>query len=79
MAGTTTPGPSRREFLTGASALGAMAIAAAAPAQITTLARFEKLPPYGNSTLPAGVKPRLCRTSMASPSTCSRQGVRGAL
>jgi pimeloyl-ACP methyl ester carboxylesterase len=32
---------------------------AAASAQITTMAPFEKLPPYGNNTLPAGVKPRL--------------------
>ena len=60
MKGTATPGLSRREFLAGASALGGMAIAsAAAPAQITTMAPFEKLPPYGNNTLPAGVKPRL--------------------
>jgi len=60
MKGTTTPGLSRREFLAGASALGGVAIAsAAAPAQITTMAPFEKLPPYGNNTLPAGVRPRL--------------------
>ena len=53
-------GLSRREFLAGASALGGVAIAsAAAPAQITTMAPFEKLPPYSNNTLPAGVKPRL--------------------
>jgi hypothetical protein len=59
---------SRREFLSGVSALGGVAIAprpepvegaAAASAQVTTLAPFEKLPPYGNNTLPAGVKPRL--------------------
>src|SRR5262245_52071478 len=63
----TTSGLSRREFLTSASALGGMAIAlrpepvegSAARAQITTSAPFEKLPPYGNNTLPAGVKPRL--------------------
>ena len=37
-----------------------MAIASApARAQITTSAPFAKLPPYGNNTLPAGVKPRL--------------------
>src|SRR5215510_962251 len=55
-----TSGFSRREFIAGASALGAAAVAsAAAPAQITTIARYEKLPPYGNSTLPTGVKPRL--------------------
>src|SRR6185503_11435115 len=53
-------GLSRREFLVATSALGGVAIApAAATAQITTLAPFEKLPPYGNNTLPAGVKPRL--------------------
>ena len=60
MKGTATPGLSRREFLAGAPALGGVAIAsAAAPMQITTMVPFEKLPPYGNNTLPAGVKPRL--------------------
>ena len=64
-----TPGLSRREFLAGASALGGVAIAsAAASAQITTLASFEKLPPYGNNTLPAGVKPRLVCTTRAARS-----------
>ena len=53
MKGKTTPGFSRREFLVGASALGGVALASAAPAQITTMAPFEKLPPYGNNTLPA--------------------------
>jgi pimeloyl-ACP methyl ester carboxylesterase len=56
---TTTARLSRREFLAGASVLGGAAIASAASAQITTLAPFEKLPPYGNGTLPAGVRPRL--------------------
>jgi pimeloyl-ACP methyl ester carboxylesterase len=59
MKGTATPGLSRREFLAGASALGGVAIASAASAQITTIAPYDKLPPYGNNTLPAGVKPRL--------------------
>ena len=60
MKGTTRPEFSRREFLAGASALGGVAMASAAgAAQITTMAPFEKLPPYGNNTLPAGVKPRL--------------------
>jgi len=59
MKGTITPGLSRREFLGGASAIAGAAIASAAPAQITTMAPFEKLPPYGNNTLPAGVRPRL--------------------
>ena len=46
MKGTATPGLSRREFLVGASAIGGVAIASAAPpAQITTMAPFEKLPP----------------------------------
>jgi len=44
MKGTATPGLSRRAFLAGASALGRATIAfAAAPTQITTMARFEKL------------------------------------
>src|SRR6476660_8009424 len=50
---------SRRAFLTATSALGGLAIASPARAQITTLASFAKLPPYGNDTLPSGVKPRL--------------------
>src|SRR5678809_1759306 len=51
---------SRREFLVGASAVGGVVLASAAvSAQITTMAPFERLPPYGNNTLPAGVKPRL--------------------
>src|SRR5262245_54150460 len=56
---TMTPGLSRRDFLAGASAFGGAAIASAASAQITTIASFEKLPPYGNNTLPAGVGARL--------------------
>lgn len=57
-----TSSVSRREFLAGTSALlGAAVASTAAPAQITTLAPFEKLPPYGNGTLPAGVTPRLVR------------------
>jgi len=60
MKGTTRSQFSRREFLAGASALGGVAMASAATAaQITTMAPFEKLSPYGNNTLPAGVKPRL--------------------
>ena len=50
----------RREFLAAASTLGGAAIASAAvPAQITTMAPFEKLQPYGNNTLPVGVRARL--------------------
>src|SRR5262249_10269767 len=60
MKGTTRQEFSRRQFLAGASALGGAAMASAVPsAQITTMAPFEKLPPYGNNTLPAGVRPRL--------------------
>src|SRR5215831_13251754 len=57
MKGTTRAGFSRREFLAGASALGGVVVSSAGLAQITTLAPFEK--PYGNNTLPAGVRPRL--------------------
>src|SRR5262249_2429400 len=56
---TTTSGLSRREFLVRASALGGVVLASPAPAQNTTAAAFDKLPPYGNKTLPAGVHPRL--------------------
>ena len=60
MKGTTTARSSR-----GASFSRALRRSAAwrsrppLPAQITTMAPFEKLPPYGNNTLPAGVRPRL--------------------
>jgi pimeloyl-ACP methyl ester carboxylesterase len=52
---------SRRKFLVGASALGAVAAASSSRlrAEITTAAAFAKLPSYGNNTLPAGVRPRL--------------------
>jgi pimeloyl-ACP methyl ester carboxylesterase len=60
MKGTIRAEFSRRKFLAGASALGGLAMASAAKAaQITTMAPFEKLAPYGNDTLPAGVRPRL--------------------
>ena len=59
MKGTTMSELSRREFLAGASTLGGVAIASAASTQITTLAPFDTLPPYGNNTLPPGVKSRL--------------------
>src|SRR4051794_933343 len=54
---------SRRELLAGASALGAMVLAAAAPAhaEITSQAVYAKLGPYGGNTLPAGVRVRLVR------------------
>jgi pimeloyl-ACP methyl ester carboxylesterase len=52
---------SRRKFLVGASALGAVAAGPSSRlrAEITTAAAFAKLPSYGNNTLPAGVRPRL--------------------
>ena len=52
---------SRRDLLAGASALGAMALASAAPAQaeITSQAIYAKAGPYGGNTLPAGVRVRL--------------------
>ncbi len=58
---TTRSGLSRRELLVGASALGGMALASTASAQraITTTTPYDKLPPYGRNTLPAGVRPRL--------------------
>src|SRR5215467_10026967 len=57
----TTSGLSRRGFLMGASAVGGLALAAAARAQglITTTAQFAKLASYGSNTLPTGVRPRL--------------------
>ena len=52
---------SRRDLLAGASALGAMVLASAAPAQadITSQAIYAKAGPYGGNTLPAGVRVRL--------------------
>jgi pimeloyl-ACP methyl ester carboxylesterase len=52
---------SRRGLLARASALGAMALASAAPAQaeITSQAIYAKAGPYGGNTLPAGVRVRL--------------------
>ena len=55
------PGLSRRGLLAAVSALGAAAMACAAPAQaaITSQALYDKAGPYGGNTLPAGVKVRL--------------------
>jgi pimeloyl-ACP methyl ester carboxylesterase len=52
---------SRRDLLAGASALGAMVLAAATPAraEITSQAIYAKVGPYGGNTLPAGVRVRL--------------------
>lgn len=55
------PGLSRRGLLAAASALGAAAMACAAPAQaaITSQSLYDKAGPYGGNTLPAGVRVRL--------------------
>jgi pimeloyl-ACP methyl ester carboxylesterase len=56
----TTLNFSRREVLAGVASVGALAIGAAAPAQgEITKADFRDLPPYGNGTLPDGVRSRL--------------------
>ena len=57
---TTKLGLSRRGLLAAASGVGALALSAAAPARAAIVnTDFRGLPPYGNSTLPAGVRPRL--------------------
>jgi pimeloyl-ACP methyl ester carboxylesterase len=51
---------SRRGLLAAASAIGGLAFAAAAPARAAVVnTDFRGLPPYGNGTLPAGVRVRL--------------------
>src|SRR5271169_6310920 len=53
--------PSRRTFLTAAAGLGALAIAPApgTPARGAIVATdFSTLPPYGNGTIPAGIRSR---------------------
>jgi pimeloyl-ACP methyl ester carboxylesterase len=57
--GETIPNLSRRAFLATAAALGlgGLAVAPDAPASIVQ-ADFSKLPPYGNGTLPAGIRSR---------------------
>src|ERR1700680_214475 len=55
---TTTLALSRRGLL--AAAAGGLALAAGAPARAAdTNADLRGLPPYGNGTLPTGVRPRL--------------------
>jgi pimeloyl-ACP methyl ester carboxylesterase len=57
---TATLGLSRRELLAAAASVGGLAVTAAAPARAaTTKADFHGLPPYGNGTLPPGVRARL--------------------
>ena len=56
----TTREFSRRKLLAGITSVGALAIGAAAPAQAEiTKPDFRDLPPYGNGTLPDGVRSRL--------------------
>ena len=50
---------SRRGFLAAASGLGGLAFAAPPARAAVTNADFRDLPPYGNGTLPAGVRARL--------------------
>ena len=53
-------GLSRRALLVGASGVGTLAFAAARPARAAIVnTDFRNLPPYGNGTLPAGVRARL--------------------
>jgi pimeloyl-ACP methyl ester carboxylesterase len=57
---TATLRLSRRGLLAAASCVGGLALAAAAPARaVVTNSDFQGLPPYGNGTLPAGVRARL--------------------
>src|SRR3981081_363713 len=57
---TNVLGLSRRAFLAGASGVGTLAFAAATPARAAIVnSDFRNLPPYGNGTLPAGVRARL--------------------
>jgi pimeloyl-ACP methyl ester carboxylesterase len=56
----TTREFSRRKLLAGVASVGALAIGAAAPARAEiTKPDFRDLPPYGNGTLPDGVRSRL--------------------
>src|SRR5258708_32290257 len=57
---TATPELSRRELLAAAASVGGLAMTATAPARAAaTKADFRDLPPYGNGTLPPGVRARL--------------------
>jgi len=57
---TTTLRLSRRGLLAAASAFGGLAFAAAASTRAAVVnTDFRDLPPYGNGTLPDGVRPRL--------------------
>src|SRR5258707_11861089 len=57
---TATLELSRRELLAAAASVGGLAMTTTAPTlAATTKADFSGLPPYGNGTLPAGVRARL--------------------
>src|SRR5882724_3646888 len=56
---STKLGLSRRRLLAAASGVGALALSAAAAKGAIVNTDFRGLPPYGNGTLPAGVRPRL--------------------
>ena len=57
---TNALGLSRRALLAGAAGVGTLAFAAATPARAGIVnTDFRNLPPYGNGTLPAGVRARL--------------------
>src|SRR6516225_8049694 len=57
---TNALGLSRRALLAGASGVGTLAFAASTPARAAIVnTDFRNLPPYGNGTLPAGVRARL--------------------
>src|SRR5580700_121442 len=55
----TPPNLSRRAFVATAAGLGGLAIARSTPARAAVVRTdFSKLPPYGNGTLPAGIRSR---------------------
>ncbi len=57
---TTALGLSRRTFLAAASGVGGLAFAGAAPVRAAIVnTDFRGLPPYGNGTLPSGVRAHL--------------------
>jgi pimeloyl-ACP methyl ester carboxylesterase len=57
---TITVGLSRREFVATASVIGGLVLPAAAPVRAAIAdADFHGVPPYGNGTLPPGVRARL--------------------
>jgi hypothetical protein len=56
---TKPANPSRRRFLATAAGLGGFALTQYTPAHAANVQTdFSKLPPYGNGTLPAGIRSR---------------------